>query len=81
MELQKTFKTYMERYQGIETYKTGYEELNLGQWNYETGCILQGAKMMYQITGDEEYKDYIIRCVDPYIGEDGKNHKLYSGRI
>ena len=72
MELQKTFKTYMERYQGIETYKTGYEELNLGQWNYETGCILQGAKMMYQITGDEEYKDYIIRCVDPYIGEDGK---------
>lgn len=27
---------------------------------------------MYQVTGDEEYKDYIIRCVDPYIGEDGK---------
>ena len=79
MGLQDYFKEYMSRYRGIDAYKDGYEDTQFGQWNYEDGCLLLGVKMMYEVTGDESYRDYAVRFVKPYVDEDGGIHSYVPG--
>lgn len=40
-------------------------------WNYEDGCILIGCVLLYRVTGDSYYKDFVIRYMRDFIEQDG----------
>lgn len=42
------------------------------KWNYEDGCVLQGAVYLYQVTGEEKYKDFVLNYLNDFISEDGQ---------
>lgn len=51
---------YLERYQAYQKY-----------WNYEDGCLLMGAKRMYEATSDPFFRDYILRYLSARVLPDG----------
>jgi len=71
MGLQGFFKDYINTYKGLDIYKEIRDGEYFNEWNYEDGCLLLGCKKMYEATGDEFYRDYVIRFMDPYVNEDG----------
>ncbi len=45
------------------------------KWNYEDGCVLRGAQLLYQETEDKQYFNFIENYLKNYISEDGEiNH-------
>jgi unsaturated rhamnogalacturonyl hydrolase len=61
-----------ERY--VTSYLTDYQNAKK-DWNYEDGCVLMGAVMLYQATKNECYKDFVVNYMKNYINEDGSiNH-------
>lgn len=40
-------------------------------WNYEAGVILLGAQRLYEVTGDDFYKDRIVEFMNRHIMPDG----------
>ncbi len=42
------------------------------KWNYEDGCVLYGAYLLYQVTGDEIYKTVILDYLHAFISPEGK---------
>ena len=69
--LQTFFRQYLKQYKGLSIYKEEGGKPCFYQWNYEDGCLMLGCKAMYEATGDREYRDYIVRFVDPYVSETG----------
>lgn len=69
--LQTFFRQYLKQYKGLSVYKEEGGKPCFYQWNYEDGCLMLGCKAMYEATGDREYRDYIVRFVDPYVSETG----------
>ena len=63
MDLQR-IDAYLERY--LQTY-VPYQKY----WNYEDGCLLMGCQRMYEATGDEKYRDYILKYLDSRVEPDG----------
>lgn len=51
---------YLATYQNYKTY-----------WNYEDGCVVMGAKYLYEATGDEMYFQFIEKYLKHFILEDG----------
>lgn len=60
MDVQVYFKELLKTYQPYKTY-----------WNYEDGCILKGCIDLYNATGDEAFKQYVLDYVSTYVKEDG----------
>ena len=54
----------------IEEYLAGYQNYK-DYWNYEDGCVLLGAKMLYEVTGDEKYFAFIEKYLKHFIMDDG----------
>lgn len=42
------------------------------KWNYEDACVLQGAYMLYEVTGEEMYKNLILNYLHDFISPEGK---------
>ncbi len=42
------------------------------KWNYEDGCVLQGASFLYEVTGEETYKDFILNYLKDFVSPEGK---------
>lgn len=42
------------------------------KWNYEDGCVLLGAQYLYEVSGEEFYKDFILQYLKDYISPEGK---------
>lgn len=60
----------LERY--VRDFLAGYEEqLFHGKWNYTGGCVLTGAKYMYEATGDPFYLQVIDDFARRYVDENG----------
>ena len=55
----------------IDGYLKNFKSAKVDKWNYEDGCVLKGAQMMYQVTGEEKYKTFILEYLKKYINEDG----------
>lgn len=50
-------------------------DANYKKWNYEDGCVLRGARLMYDATQDEKYIEFIKNYFSHYINNDGTiNH-------
>lgn len=60
MKLEKYLEAYLDGYQNYKTY-----------WNYEDGCVLLGAKGMYEATGEERYFDFIEKYLKQFVMDDG----------
>lgn len=47
-------------------------------WNYEDGCVTQGSLMLYQVTKQERFRDFIEEYISDFIGPDGsiRSYKL-----
>lgn len=41
------------------------------KWRYDQGVILKGIEGVWYATGDGEWFDYIQKCMDFYVGNDG----------
>jgi len=48
-----------------------YAQQSVEGWNLETGCLLLGCRKMYEATGEEVYKDAILRFVDSCVDSEG----------
>ncbi len=53
-------KQYLKKYQPYQQY-----------WNYEDGCLLMGCRRMFEATGDNEYKDFIMKYLEERVEPDG----------
>ncbi len=40
-------------------------------WNYEDGVVLEGARFLYEATGEEEYRAFVLNYLDRRVEEDG----------
>lgn len=40
-------------------------------WNYEDGCVTQGSLMLYQVTKQERFRDFIEEYISGFIEPDG----------
>jgi len=58
---EKFIKEYFDRFASVKNNK----------WNYADGCALKGAMMMYEVTGDDYFKNLVIDYLKHYINEDG----------
>ncbi len=56
--------------QYVTSYLTDYQNAK-NDWNYEDGCVLMGAVLFYQATGNKFYKDFIVRYMERFINPDG----------
>lgn len=47
-------------------------------WNYEDGCVMMGSILLYQITGKERFKDFVVDYIAGFIESDGdiRSYKL-----
>lgn len=65
-------KDYLSNYKNYKTY-----------WNYEDGCVLIGCVQLYQATGDDFYKEFVLKYMKDFICEDGtiQNYELEKYNI
>ncbi len=42
------------------------------KWNYEDGCVLQGASYLYEVSGQELYRNFIMNYLRSYISPEGR---------
>ena len=50
------------------------EKIRVGKaasWNYIDGCMLTALMEMGRITGQQRYFEFVERCIDHFVGEDG----------
>ena len=61
-----------ERY--VTSYLTDYQNAKT-DWNYEDGCVLMGTVLLYKVTRNEFYKNFIVSYMKKFVNEDGSiNH-------
>lgn len=64
----------------IERYPRMYElKIYNGKWTYDYGVVLKGFEMLYRISQDEKYFNYIKDNLEPFIHEDGSIER-YSAK-
>ena len=69
MRVEEFAKEYLKEYQPFKAY-----------WNYEDGCVLMGAKQLYEATGDAFYEEFLMDFVDKFIDEDGTINNFQVGK-
>ncbi len=70
MKAEKFIDQYLKNYQNYKDY-----------WNYEDGCVLLGAKQLYEATGEEKYFSFIENYVKNYVEEDGTINNYQTGKF
>lgn len=55
----------------IDVYLKNYKRYK-EKWNYEDGCVLEGALDLFEVTKDEKYKNFVLDYLDSSISSDGK---------
>lgn len=58
----------------IKNYLAHYQNYKVDLWNYEDGCVLMGAKQLYEATGDEVFKSFIFEYLSDFIQDNGAIH-------
>ncbi len=63
----KNFKTHFtwdnEKREGSKSY--------LFDWSYYNGVVFEGIEYLYEVTGEEQYKDYVVEYMSSLIAADG----------
>lgn len=58
--------------QFITNFYQDISKCNLNKWNYEDGCILLAAIQLYEVTGVERYRDFVLEFLNEYITPQGE---------
>lgn len=61
MVFEKYFKDYLD----------GFDQKRPEVWSYKDGCLMTGAQIMYEATGDKRYLKSLLCFGDKYVKEDG----------
>lgn len=56
--------SYFDRYLSDYTQYKAY-------WNYEDGCVLLGCQQLYEATGEDRYRQFILRYLPRFVDADG----------
>lgn len=64
----------------IKEYLAGYRNYK-DYWNYEDGCVLLGAKQLYEATGEEVYFIFIETYLKHFVMEDGTIAHYQTGKF
>lgn len=56
--------------QFVDEYLKGYSRYK-EYWNYEDGCVLLGAKYLYDVTGEKKYFTFIENYLKHFVMDDG----------
>ena len=63
----KNFKTHFtwdnEKREGSKSY--------LFDWSYYNGVVFEGIEYLYEVTGEEQYKDYVVEYMSSLIASNG----------
>lgn len=59
----------LQRY--IDLFYSEPQRIRWDKWNYADGCLMVAAQQLYQATGKEKFRDYILRYTDSYVTQDG----------
>ena len=60
MDIKAYTKAFLAAYKPYKAY-----------WNYEDGCVLKGCIDAYRATGDQDYRDFVLRYLETYVMPDG----------
>lgn len=60
MKFEQYVTSYLADYQNAKT-----------DWNYEDGCVLMGAVLLYKATKNEDYKTFIVNYMENFITSEG----------
>ena len=52
-------------------YLKAFNSMEMERWNYHWGCVLIGAKCLYEITGKDEYREAVLNFGRKYVDENG----------
>ena len=55
----------------IDDFYRDLSRVRLYKWNYEDGCILTAAIQLYEATGKERFREFVLEYMDAYVTEDG----------
>ena len=69
MKAEKFIRDYLGRYTRCKEY-----------WNYEDGCVLEGAAQMYGASGDAFYLDFMKGYMEYFVREDGSFDHFHPNR-
>lgn len=69
MKAEKFMRDYLGRYTRCKEY-----------WNYEDGCVLEGAAQMYGASGDAFYLDFMKDYMEYFVREDGSFDHFHPNR-
>ncbi len=59
----------LERF--IEDFYKDLSKVRLDKWNYEDGCILTAAIQLYEATGNQCFRDFVVEYMNLYIDHEG----------
>lgn len=60
----------LERF--IADFYRDLSKVKMDKWNYEDGCILTAAIQLYEATGKERFRDFILEYMDSYVTAAGE---------
>ena len=61
----------------ISDYLKRFKTAKENQWNYIDGCLMNAVIMLYNFSGEEKYKSFVMKYYEKYIEENG-NIKYYN---
>ena len=64
----------------IREYLTGYQNYK-DYWNYEDGCVLIGARLLYEATGEKAYFAFIDTYLKHFVMDDGTIAHYQTGKF
>ncbi len=70
MKAEKFMRDYVKEYTRFKEY-----------WNYEDGCVLEGAAQMYGASGEAFYADFVEDYLKYFVMEDGTIDHFHPGKF
>ena len=55
----------------FDRYARDYRPYKGGSWCYEDGCVYRGLECLHRATGEDRWRDHLVRLVSAQVGADG----------
>ncbi|MBM3603413.1 MAG: di-trans,poly-cis-decaprenylcistransferase [Alphaproteobacteria bacterium] len=55
----------------FDAFATRYQPYKGGAWCYEDGCIYRGLELLHQATGEDRWRDHLLRLAGAQVAPDG----------
>lgn len=55
----------------FDAFATRYQPYKGGAWCYEDGCIYRGLELLFQATGQDRWRDHLLRLAGAQVAPDG----------